>query len=488
MLQEWKLGRAQRRLDSQEGVEGKRRIATWIHVFRGEAEARIPHDEAKLCTDMGQGKYSCIGRSHSYNGVQIVPGVNAMMMREGGLARKEYDPATGIATVGASVSVEELKTFLLGHGRRLINSGNYMQQSVVGALMTGTHGFGERAVMADAVTSVTFLDDSGQRHTLSRGDDDFCYVALSFGTIAPIVELSLETVPVEAFVSTSHINRLENLRELQDGAVASNWCVLPYSNPDNPVMMLHALSPVAAGVEPQTSKSGGGMLAPLAQWVIGRYQSLDRWVPQLRRPLQRLLCRLNLTQVDRLATDPDDLDYLYDPKKGQAKDRPPSILKGCFSTTFTGYNLAFFVPLEKAPAVVRFIMREADGLRDLGFFLKGVISVRELPGTSQLVFAGNHERPMAAIDLFSDPRDYAWLERLQRLVMQYEPETRPHFGKSALVPEMRAALGEQHLDRLMAIHRKHYPNGRLMFSERVRAFLQTGKPLPGEPAADAKLA
>ena len=153
MLEEFRRGRKQRKLDRQAGEEGKRRIASWIHVYRGDAEARIPHDEAKLCADMAKGCYSCVGKSHSYNGVQIVPGINAMMMEEGGLGRMDYDPATGIATVGASVTVEQLKRFLLKHDRRLINSGNYMKQTVVGALATGTHGFGDRGVMADAVTA-----------------------------------------------------------------------------------------------------------------------------------------------------------------------------------------------------------------------------------------------------------------------------------------------------------------------------------------------
>ena len=488
MFEEIRRGRKQRKLDRQAGEEGTRRIASWIHVYRGDAEAHIPHDEAKLCADMAKGCYSCVGKSHSYNGVQIVPGINAMMMEEGGLDRMGYDPATGIATVGASVTVEQFKRFLIQHDRRLINSGNYMKQTVVGALATGTHGFGDRGVMADAVTAVTFLDDSGKRVRLSRADPDFVYVALSFGTIAPIIELEMETAPVEAFISTSHINRLSKLRELQQGTIASNWVVLPYSDPDDPVMMLATLSPCHTTARVEKVREGGGFLAPVARWVIKRYQKLDRFLPALRRPVQRLLDKLDLVQRDQIQTDPYDLDYLYDPKPGLASERAPDILRGCFSTTYTGYNLAFFVPLEKGPAVVKFIMREADDLRDLGFFLKGVISVRELPGISDLVFAANHDGPVAAIDLFADPRDYAWLERLQRMVLQYEPETRPHFGKSALIPGFRDSLGENNIDRLMAIHRKHYPNGRLMFSERVRAFLQTGKPLPGEAAADAKLA
>ncbi|MFA6219233.1 MAG: FAD-binding protein [Erythrobacter sp.] len=479
--------RERRAIARAEGEEGPRWIFSWIHVFRGEADARIPCDSTKLAADMADGRYSCIGKSHSYNGVQVVPGINAMIMGEGGLKHLACDRATGIATVGASVSVRELKEYLLAHGRRLINSGNYMAQTVIGALATGTHGFGERAVMADAAVALTFLDGAGRPVTLQRGDPDFPYVALSFGTIAPIIELRIETAPIEAFVSTSHVNRLSKLRELQQGTIASNWAVLPYSDPEDPVLLLHTLAPCHAAERSADVRKGGGWLGPIANWIIGRYQWLDKWAPLLRRPLQRLIDRLGIVRRDQIQTDPRDLDYLYDPTPGLAGTRPPNILRGCFSTTFTGYNLAFFVPLEKAPAVVKFIMREADGLRDLGFYLKGVISVRELAGTTPLVFGANHREPMAAIDLFADPRDYAWLERLQRLALQYEPATRPHFGKSALMPEFRVSLGPAELARLMDIHRQHYPQKSLMFSERVRAFLDVGRPLAGHAAADSGL-
>lgn len=487
MLSAIKEIRQQKTARKAEGQEGARMISSWISVFRGEANACIPRDLAKLAADQAKGRYNCVGKSHSYNGVQVVPGINALIMSEGGLRTMAYDPATGVATVGASVSVRELKEFLLTHDRRLINSGNYMAQTVIGALTSGTHGFGPRGVMADGVVALTFLDGAGQPVTLRRGDPEFAYVALAFGTIGPIVELEIETVPIEAFISTSHLNRLSKLRELQQGTIASNWAVLPYTDPDDPVMMLHTLAPCAKADRLAKVRKGGGMSGGVANFIIGRYQSLDKWVPPLRRPLQRLINRLNVIQRDQIQTDPRDMDYLYDPKPGLASERPPNILRGCFSTTFTGYNLAFFVPLEKAPAVVRYIMHEADCLRDLGFYLKGIISVRELPGTTPLVFGANHKEPMAAIDLFADPRDYAWLERLQRLVVQYEPATRPHFGKSALFPEFREALGEANLDHLMDIHRKYYPQGNLMFSESLRAFLNVGKPLAGQAAAESGL-
>ena len=479
----------QRRADAQAvGKDGKRWIRSWINVFRTETEARVPADEAQLGKLIADGCFSCIGKSHSYNGVQVIPGVTAMMMREGGLKTLSYDPATETVRVGASVSVRELKLFLRDkHRRGLLNSGNYMEQSVIGALATGTHGFGPRAVMADSIVELTFLDGAGQRVTLKRGDADFAYVALSFGTIAPMIELVLETKPLESYISTSSMSRLSKLDELKQGSIAANWAVMPYTDPDDPVIMLHALAECHEAdslVAHPKPKGGGGKFAA---WFLRRYYAFDRFLPGFRRPMQRFIDWLDLKQSERVITDPDDLDYLYDPKPGLKENRAPSITRGLFSTTYTGYNLAFFVPLEKAPAVVRFIIRETDALRDLGFYLKGIISVRELTGEAGPVFAANATRPMAAIDLFADPRDYAWLERLQRLVMHYEPETRPHFGKSALGPDFCNALCRPHLDELMRIHRRHYPQGNLMFSERVRAMCDVGRPLPGVAAADAGL-
>lgn len=482
--------RLQRRADERAvGTEGKRWIRSWINVFRTETEARVPDDEARLAALIGEGAYSCVGKSHSYNGVQVVPGVTAMMMREGGLKMLSYDPASETVRVGASVSVRDLKTYLRDeHSRGLLNSGNFMEQSVIGALATGTHGFGPRAVMADSIVELTFLDGAGKRVTLAREDADFPFVALSFGTIAPIIELVLETQPLKPYVSVSSMTRMSKLDEFKEGSIAANWAVMPYTNPDDPVVMLHALGEYRGPECPPSHPAAKGGSGKLAAWFLKRYYAFDRFLPAFRRPMQRFIDWLDLKQSERVITEPGDLDYLYDPKPGLKESRAPSVTRGLFSTTYTGYNLAFFVPLEKAQAVVKFIIREADALRDLGFFLKGIISVRELPGTARPVFAANAKRPMAAVDLFADPRDYAWLERLQRLVMHYEPETRPHFGKSALGPDFRTALDEDHLEELMRIHRRHYPQGRLMFSERVRTMLDVGRALPGEAAADAGFA
>ncbi len=83
------------------------------------------------------------------------------------------------------MTILELKLFLLGHERRLISSGNFMAQTVIGALCTGTHGYGRQAVMAEGVTALEFLDGQGRRVALRKGQRDFRYAALAFGTIDP---------------------------------------------------------------------------------------------------------------------------------------------------------------------------------------------------------------------------------------------------------------------------------------------------------------
>ncbi|TMM50075.1 FAD-binding protein [Qipengyuania marisflavi] len=477
-----------RKVAKGEGKAGLRRIYSWMHVFRGDAEACIPATEAELASKVREGGFSCIGKAHSYNGVQVVPRVNAMMMREGGLTTLAYDPQSHIATVGASVSIEELKRFLLTKDRRMLNSGNYMQQTVIGALLTGTHGYGAEPVMAHGLVSLTFLDGDGLRVRLTRNDPDFRYVALSFGVIAPIIEVELRTAPLEAFESVAHITRLSKKRLLQNGAVASSWAAVPYSSAADPMIMLHTLTPCEEAERLPDYKSrifSGGWLAEV---FLKHYWAFDRFFPSARRKMQHFVDRLDITKRQSVITDPHDLDYLYDPQPGLMNERGPDVLRGVFSTTHTAYNLAFHVPLDRAEAVVKFIMLEVEGLRDLGFYLKSLIGVRELEGSSHLPFAANFKGPVAAIDLFADPRDYAWLERIQRQVMQYEPDTRPHFGKSALVPGFRAALGEDELARLFAIHCKHYPQQRLIFNESVRGLLDVGRPTAGNAVAEAALA
>lgn len=449
-------------------ADGQSEVRSWMGVFTGLAHVTSPPSEAALIGALEGRPYSCIGQSHSYNGIQVIPGITALHLGKAAFKDAHYDPVSKTATCGPSVSVRELKELLRAHGRRMLNSGNYMAQTVIGALMGGTHGYGEQAVMAQAVTSLTFLDGRGQKVTLNRGDPDFPYAALSFGMIGPIFSVTLRTAPLESFQSDAWVTRLSKKAALARGAIAVTAAIVPYSDPADPLIMLHTLRPVRAGKGPRQARAPLLTLKGLIEALLRRLWAFDRMVPAARYWLQRAADRIDPRSHRRLITAPDDLDYLYDPEPLLKSQRAPDLLTGFFSTTFTAYNLAFFVPLDATEAVVRFIMEEARRLRPLGFVLKSLISVRECADASDLPFAGNFGGPAAAIDLFADVRDYAWLERLQRAVSSAFPGVRPHWGKSALVEDFAAVLGAQHLAAMRALHLRHYPPGTLMPHPAVR--------------------
>ncbi|WP_324072625.1 MAG: FAD-binding protein [Erythrobacter sp.] len=455
-------------------VEGKSLVESWMGVFFGYAHVTPVASEAQLRDALAGGAYSCLGQRHSYNGIQVIPGITALDMGNSALKACTYDPVSETATCGPSLKIVELKQELLKHRRKMLNSGNYMEQTVIGALTSGTHGYGAQGVVAQSVTALTFLDGKGEPVTLKVGDADFPYAALSFGTIGPIISVTLRTAPLESYRSDAWITRLSKKAALSRGAIAVTAAYVPYSNPDDPLIMLHTLRPATPGKGPRETNAPLYSPKRLLEALLKRLWAFDRTFPAFRYYLQRAADRLDIRNHKRIITDPEDLDYLYDPDPGLKSQRPPDLLTGFFSTTFTAYNLAFFVPIARTDEVVRFIMREAQKLREKGFVLKSMISIRELADASDLPFAGNFGEPVSAIDLFSDVRDYAWLERLQAMVIANFPGVRPHWGKSMITEDFAPALGEAHIARMRALHLGHYPPGTLTPNAAVRKLFDLG--------------
>lgn len=458
---------------------GMEPVQSWMGVFSAHAYVRKLADRDALSAALPGRPYSCIGQSHSYNGIQVIPGITALHMGHSQFKTCEYDPVTQTATCGPSLKIVELKQILLSHRRKMLNSGNYMEQTVIGALAAGTHGYGAQAVIAQSVVALTFLDGRGAEVTLRQGDPDFPYAALSFGTIGPIISVTLRSAPLEKFQSDAWVTRLSKKAALARGALAVTTTFVPYSDPADPLIMLHTLRPANPGKAARQSKASVFSKKGLAEWLLRRLWAFDRMVPVFRYWLQRAADRYNPRSHKRIITAEDDLDYLYDPDPGLKSQRPPDLLTGFFSPTYTAYNLAFFVPIARADEVVRFIMQEAQRLRPLGFVLKSMISVRELADASDLPFAGNFGQPVAAIDLFAEVRDHARLADLQRAVTRRFPGVRPHWGKSAIVDDFASPLGEEHMARLRELHQRHYPAGTLRPHEAVRKLFALGDPAAG---------
>lgn len=451
-----------------------------MDVFWADVEEKFPKNIDELKEVIAGGNYYAIGKSHSYNGVQVIDYSRSIMFSKVDFGPPKYDAGSECVTVGPSTTIEQLKVFLRDKKRRLVNSGNYMAQTVIGALMTGTHGFGPGAVMADSICALKFLDSKGDLHELKRGDPDFKYAALSFGLIAPIVSITLETKPLANFESNIIVCRRSERDQKIGKAEYVSYAVLPYSDKEDPTMVIHALTEAPDDAEIKPKKYRFLSLKWLAEFLLRQMWAFDRMFPFFRPSVQMFIHRMALEVHQKRTTEKGDLDFLYDPHPLTARERTPHLARGMFSTTKTAYNLAFFVEEALVDEVIRNIMDEADKLRTLGFYLKSTIGVRMLPGKSDLPFAGNFNGPVAAIDVFSDTRDYAWLERIQNEIMQfYQGRVRPHWGKSAIVMDFEKALTTQHISKMKALHMKHFPYETLMINPRVKRLFGFETHAPG---------
>src|ERR1039458_8658534 len=80
------------------------------------------------------------GSGHSFPPVAVTTGV---MLCPGGLrAVRAVDAAAGEVTVEAGCRLRDLNEQLFAHGLALANMGDIQEQTVAGAIQTGTHGTG----------------------------------------------------------------------------------------------------------------------------------------------------------------------------------------------------------------------------------------------------------------------------------------------------------------------------------------------------------
>ncbi|ANY05342.1 D-arabinono-1,4-lactone oxidase [Pseudonocardia sp. HH130630-07] len=154
-----------------------------------------------------------LGSGHSFTGVGLPDGV--ALRPPSAPARIRLDGS--LVHVPAGVRLHELNRWLWAHGRALPNLGDIEQQTVAGAVSTGTHGTGAgyqgiaagidglEIVLADAtVHRLTGRDAGGRLAGL------FDAARTGLGALGVLTELTLRTVPAFA------LHAVETVRPVQE--------------------------------------------------------------------------------------------------------------------------------------------------------------------------------------------------------------------------------------------------------------------------------
>jgi FAD/FMN-containing dehydrogenase len=96
----------------------------------------------------------------------------------------------------AGMKLKDLSAKLEAQGLAFANLGSIADQSLAGAMSTGTHGTGIGfRCLAEQVTRLSLVDGRGELRHLSRGDADFNAVVVGLGCFGVVYEMTLSVVP-----------------------------------------------------------------------------------------------------------------------------------------------------------------------------------------------------------------------------------------------------------------------------------------------------
>lgn len=449
-------------------------LFSWLKIRKSKPASRISPRTLTLLQSLLQdlkskGKpYNFVGSSHSYNGIQLVDDNVAVIFDSNDLKNISYNYDTQEVTVEAAVTIEELKRFLRPLGRQLLSSGNFMKQRVIGALMTGTHGYGvENVIMADSITAITLLDEDGVPHTLTAKDDEdiLKYVRVSLGYLGVVFSLTLKTKENEQFEVTQQIFPLSQLLEklAEYGDKAHAMTMFPYSDRNDPYIGFISLEKLDRYKKPAPVDMANALVTAVSWFIITVVWKLNAQSPFFQAFLQTLIGRFAPSvEPEVIVTSPDDLDYLYDYHPMLENERNPSIPRRILSSTYTAYNVAVFIPKSDLSELLSFLFDLAQKLKNTNprQYFRNSIGVRYVGKSEKCALAGNYEQDSYSVDLFFSKTDLELAERVQDMITE-KFKIRPHWGKTILKPEVIENINPEVLKEFSELREKYNPSNLL---------------------------
>ncbi|MCA9115027.1 MAG: FAD-binding protein, partial [Planctomycetaceae bacterium] len=156
-----------------------------------------PESEAELCEAMRQArgrgrKIRAVGSLHSSSAIPRAPEICLEMRRYNRLLRVDGQQVT----VEAGMTIRELNRHLSEHGLALPSLGAIDQQTVSGAISTGTHGGSlHQPTMAGLVCGLRIVRTDGTVDDLTPEDSEFHASVVSLGLLGLISTVTLQCVP-----------------------------------------------------------------------------------------------------------------------------------------------------------------------------------------------------------------------------------------------------------------------------------------------------
>ncbi|OEU86035.1 FAD-linked oxidoreductase [Streptomyces abyssalis] len=141
-------------------------------------------------------RVKAVGTGHSFTAAAATDGMLIRPERLAGI--RELDRDAGTVTVAAGTSLKHLNETLAAAGLSLTNMGDIMEQTVSGAVSTGTHGTGRTSASLAAQVSgleLVCADGSVLRCSEQENAEVFAAARLGLGALGVISELTFSVEP-----------------------------------------------------------------------------------------------------------------------------------------------------------------------------------------------------------------------------------------------------------------------------------------------------
>ena len=221
-----------RRRRPRGSTAGARPGDTWTNWGRNQscvpAGWHRPTSEEQLVDVIGRAAAEdaavrCVGAGHSYSSIACTAGHLVDLSDYDRVLAA--DPATGVVTVQAGITLRRLNEELAARGLAMEVLGDIDYQSIAGAISTGTHGPGVRFPTPSArVLGLRLIDGAGEVLDCSATEapDVFASARVGLGALGAVSTVTLQTVPAFDLHTVEEPRRMDRLLPVIDDLVDDN--------------------------------------------------------------------------------------------------------------------------------------------------------------------------------------------------------------------------------------------------------------------------
>jgi nucleoside-diphosphate-sugar epimerase/FAD/FMN-containing dehydrogenase len=354
-------------------------------------------------------------------------------------------------TVQGGIKISELNRLLAENNQGLPIHGSNTEQTVAGAISTGTHGGSiHHGTLSDYVRGIRLVKSSGEVIEMNPESPTFGAAIVSLGLLGVVSTVTLECVPKFYLRSTTAVQPLEFLLKNFDLLQKENdYTDLSYYPQTNDVAML--LMNRVEGAESEDIERRPPSPSKFQQRLISRsFKFFLKKLPALPKSFQR-------KAVTRF------METSYRATHGRS-DRVLNFVELIDCDPFPIDDLEFAVPFASAPAVLRSLAEHFSKPGKYRRFFP--IHIRCSKGGKQWLSA-NYARDVCWFEFWQYPPDPAFYRQLHEIFKPFE--YRIHWGKLAATPLEEVRQGIPRFDEFVEIRRQFDPDGMFLndYLERV---------------------